>query len=486
MPPQLWPMPLRKESLKASRFMQTSSCALALFMTVWAQVKAKPNVVLILADDLGYGDVSCYNPDSKVATPHIDKLASEGLQFTDAHSAASTCTPSRYGLLTGTNPVRYEIKNTLLKKGDPIIEDHESTLADLFKSQGYATHMIGKWHLGFEMGKNGKYDFSSVLNGGPCDRGFDSYFGIPSSAGTYPLFYIRNRSATETPSLKSSWTRTLANGKPLRQHGLRSPDMDMQDVESKLAQRAAALIQESSKSEKPFFLFYSSTIPHNPWLPSPKWKDKSTLGSYADFLLQIDAIVGQLTSAVEEAGVAENTVIIFTSDNGAGPTATAQMDKFGHPCAGHLRGQKSDLWEGGHRVPFIVKWPQLTTPGSVTDAVINFTDLFATFTAYFKIDSQAHPSAKDSHCFLPVLKNLNNTHTRPAMVHGCYSLRDKNWKLTSIKKLKNPKTLKIDQFYLHDLNDDHQEKVDLSHSHPERKQALFKTLLQFHSQVTQR
>ena len=449
-----------------------------------SSVSPRPNIILILADDLGYGDCTVTNPESKIKTPHLEQLAREGLSFTDAHAAASTCTPSRYGLLTGINPVRTGVLNTLLSAGRAIISKDEKTIAHLLKDQGYATHMIGKWHLGFDTGgKKKDFDFDQAFIGGPIDRGFDSYFGIHSSPGAFPLFYLKDRKAVAKPSEKTSWEKMKTGGGTTTIKGLKSPDFELDEASPTFCQRAVELIRNhaDSNSGQPFFLYYASPIPHSPWVPSKAFKGKSGHGDYGDFVMQLDDLVGQINQALMDTGLDKNTLLIFTSDNGPGPHATRLMAADDHYCAGPLRGSKASIYEGGHRVPFIAKWPGKISPGSKTTAIINFTDVFATFAQLLDISMTTYPSAKDSHSFLPALLGSSNTHPRPAMINGNYSIRQGPWKLSSKGNKKHSDSTKIDasQFELHHLTDDLAEQNDLTGEQPEKSQQLLNELTRF-------
>ncbi len=449
-----------------------------------SSVSPSPNIILILADDLGYGDCTVTNPESKIKTPHLEQLAREGLSFTDAHAAASTCTPSRYGLLTGITPVRTGVLNTLLSEGKPIISEEEKTIAHLLRDQGYATHMIGKWHLGFDTGgKKKDFDFDKPFVGGPLDRGFDTYFGIHSSPGAFPLFYLKDRKALAKPSEKTSWEKMKTGGGTATIKGLKSPDFELDQASPTFCQKAVELINNHAASEsgQPFFLYYASPIPHSPWVPSKAFKGTSDHGDYGDFVMQLDDVVGQINQALKDTGLDQNTLLIFTSDNGPGPHATRLMTTKGHLCAGPLRGSKASIYEGGHRVPFIAKWPGKISPGSKTTTIINFTDVFATLAELFDSKMTAYPSAKDSHSFLPALLGSSNTHTRPAMINGHYSIRQGPWKLSSKGNLKHSDSTKIkaSQFELHHLTDDLAEQNDLASDQPEKSNQLLEQLQSF-------
>ena len=451
-------------------------------------VWGKPNIVLILADDMGYGDCEAYNPGSKIATPNIDQLAKEGLLFLDAHSAGSTCTPSRYGLLTGTNPTRTGVLNTLLSRGEPIIAEDEKTIAAMLKDQGYITRMIGKWHLGFEEDKSSKRSFLDVskpLKGGPVDRGFDSFYGMHSSPGASPLCYIRDRNVVDLPTEEGtvSMVRGQGAGKTQQVNVMMSPGYRPEDASPLFCREAVELIHAhaASNESNPLFLYYASPIPHQPWVPSAAFKGKSGQGDYGDFVMQLDDVVGQINNALKETGLDKNTILIFTSDNGPGPWAVKAMAATGHASAGVLRGKKSDSWEGGHRVPFIAKWSGRIAANTQTKAVINFTDLFATFAELLEVDpAESYPgSAADSHSFLSVLLDPSQTYRRQGMMFHRGAIRDGDWKLVSKQRVRKMEAVKLSQFELFHLAEDFSEKNDLSKTYPERTERLFEEFRKF-------
>ncbi|MBT3194552.1 MAG: arylsulfatase [Verrucomicrobia bacterium] len=444
------------------------------------------NIILILADDMGYGDCGVYNPESKITTPHIDQLAGEGLLFADAHSAASTCTPSRYGLLTGINPVRTGVLNTLLSRGDPIIAENEKTLATMLRDRGYVTRMIGKWHLGFEEDKSGKrpfLDFSKPLKGGPLDRGFDSFYGLHSSPGSSPLCFVRDRTVVSLPTEKGIIQKTKADGTKRDVSVMMSPGYRPEDASPSFCREALKIIREqaAAKDAKPLFLYYASPIPHQPWAPSAAFKGKSGVGDYGDFVMQLDDVVGQINRALKETGLDKDTLLIFTSDNGAGPKAVKVMAGSDHASSATLRGQKADSWEGGHRIPFIAKWPGRIAANEQTRATINFTDLFATVAALLNVDpAKRYPdSATDSHSFLSVLLDPSQAYRRPGLMFNRGGVRDGDWKLVSKTRVRNMATVKPTQSQLFNLSDDLSEKHDLSKAHPERAERLFAEFKKF-------
>ena len=455
----------------------------ALFALLAATVcgaAALPNIILILADDMGYGDSGVYHPDSKIKTPHIDQLATEGLLFTDAHSAAGTCTPSRYGLLTGTNPVRTGVLNTLLSRGDPIIDEDEQTIATMLRDQGYVTRMIGKWHLGFAEDKSGQkpvLDFSKPLMGGPLDRGFDSFYGLHSSAGASPLCYFSGRDVVTKPTETITFKKQRANGMWVTIKADIAPGFVQEAVSPTFCRKAVELIHAhaESKEDRPLFLYYASPIPHKPWVPGAAFRGKSGLGDYGDFMMQLDDVVGQINQALKETGLDKNTLLIFTSDNGPGPWAVKSMAAAGHDSVATLRGQKSDCWEGGDRVPFIAKWPGRITANEQTKAVINFTDVFATFAELLEVDAATHypHSAADSHSFLSVLLEPTQAYLRPGLMFNREGVRDGDWKLVSKSRVRKMEVAKASQFELFNLRNDLSEQHDVAQKHPERVERLF-------------
>ncbi len=435
----------------------------------------KPNIIFILADDMGYGDCSCNNPESKIRTPNIDQLAKGGVRFTDAHSAAAVCTPSRYGLLTGTCPARTDINNFTAGRG-PVIASDEVTIADLLKEQGYTTHMIGKWHLGFEGGTR-KIVFSKPLAGGPLDCGFDSYFGVNKAPSSPPYFYIMGREPVAKPD--GSIEGNDEKGKDRREvyrAGEAAPGFRPEDVTETLCNEAVRIIRDYGASDKkqPFFLYYALTSPHSPWLPPEKFKGRSEAGTYGDFNVQLDDEVGRVVRALEETGLAKDTLIIFTSDNGP-MWMNGDKEKFDHHACGVLKGHKASPNEGGHRVPFIATWPGKIASGTVSESTINFTDFFATLAEMFDVKFQkVYPGmARDSLSFYPALFEPEKRIPRPAMIVGNYSLRMDDWKLVARKVGKKAKTPAITDIKIYNLAEDLSEQNDLAQSKPERLQAMY-------------
>ena len=370
-------------------------------ITAPAAAAKHPNILVLVADDMGYGDAGCYNPRSRIATPNVDRLAREGMRFTDAHAPGPLCHPSRYGLITGRYPFRTDI--TRWPK-QPLLEKDQVTIASLLRTQGYRTAMVGKWHLGFH-----EEGYDQPLRGGPVDCGFDTFFGLRASTDISPYFYIRGDRAVAPPTGQTAehhsegWSPS--QGAFWRAGGI-APGLDLKDVLAKLTDEACAVINAQADKQpaapQPLMLYLAYTAPHTPWLPAAEFVGKSGAGMYGDFVMMVDAQIGHVLAALETAHLTQDTLLVFTSDNGP-MWLPADVARFGHDAAGGLRGMKGDAWEGGHRMPFIVRWPARIKPATVTDQTICFTDLLATFADIcgVKLPAGAGP---DSFSFLPVLE----------------------------------------------------------------------------------
>ena len=351
---------------------------IGLLTQVAAAAQALPNLVIILADDMGYGDPRCFNGESRIATPSIDCLAREGMRFTDAHSPAAWCTPSRYGLLTGRYPWRSPRK---LDEG--MIEPGRLTLPAMLQSKGYRTACIGKWHLGF-IGSAESRDFTQPFRRGPIDQGFHHFYGMHASLDIPPYYWIENDRCVSPPTVpvaaSSSPDVTPIQGAFWRA-GLQAAEFRHADVLPTIAGRAQQWIREQpNDGSQPFFLYVPLTAPHTPWLPVQDQQGRSDVGDYGDFTQQVDGVVGEILRTLDESNQSENTIVVFSSDNG--PVWYAQdVAKYGHRSTGPLRGMKADMWEGGHRVPFIVRWPGQVPADTRSDALLCFTDLLATMAA---------------------------------------------------------------------------------------------------------
>lgn len=398
----------------------------------------RPNILLILADDLGYGDLRCFNPQSKIATPHLDALAREGIRFTDAHAPGALCVPSRYGLMTGRHPFR-NTGNRQPNKG-ALIEPGRPTLASVLRSAGYATAMVGKWHLGFAGGD--QFDYAKPLRGGPVDYGFQSFFGQHASLDIPPYFYIADDRAVE-PASGDIAARATPGWSPIQGAFLRegkiAPGYEPETVHDTFTRKAVEYLGARAKARaaaasaagaEPFFLYLAFTAPHTPWLPPERFAGWSGAGLYGDFVAHVDHTVGEVLRALEQAGLRENTLVIFTSDNGP-VWYPGDTTKFGHAAAGPFRGMKSDAWEAGHRMPFIVRWPGKIAPGATAAATVSFTDLLATFAevAGVKVPTGA---AEDSTSLLPLLRGDAAAFLRPPVIaasgSGMLTIREGAWK----------------------------------------------------------
>ena len=347
----------------------------------------KPNVILINADDLGYGDLSCYGA-TKLQTPNIDRLAKEGRRFTDAHTASAVCSPSRYGLMTGRFPLRRNFWGPTAFNQELTIDTSQPTLASVMKSAGYATAIIGKWHLGFGKGKT---DWNKPLKPGPLELGFDYYFGMPTVNSGPPFVYVENHGVVDYDptdpfvSGKNSVTQKWPEkGGYNKIGGARKAHERYRDeyVGTTFAEKAVAWIKKRTEQDKsrPFFLYLATTNIHHPFTPHPRFKGTSQCGLYGDFVHELDWIVGQVLDTLDELGVANNTLVVFTSDNGGMLNNTGQKAwRAGHRLNGKLLGFKFGAWEGGHRVPFIVRWPGKVPAGTESDALTSQIDLITTF-----------------------------------------------------------------------------------------------------------
>lgn len=415
-------------------------------------VAGRPNVVLLYADDMGFGDLGANNPDSKIPTPHLDRLAREGMRFTDAHSSSGICTPSRYALLSGRYHWRkfHDIVNSF---DPPVLAPEELTLPELLLERGYRTACIGKWHLGWdwsaikrpgaeptvEAGGARKafhpeaFDWSLPIPGGPLDHGFDYYFGddVPNFP---PYAWFENRHVITRPTVSLNTTQKTAEGNWEARPGPSVENWDFYAVMPKLTERAVSWIGEQS-GEKPFFLYFPFTSPHAPIVPTPEFVGSSQAGGYGDFMAQTDATVGAVLAALERKGFATNTLVIFSSDNGPETYAFERVRRHGHRSMGGLRGLKRDIWEGGHRVPMVVRWPGVVPPGGVSSALVGQIDLFATIAAAVGAEPPKG-QAMDSVNQLEILTGKKQS-IRRTLVHNTfkdrYAVRHDNWLLIDAK-----------------------------------------------------
>lgn len=433
-----------------------------------------PNIVVVMVDDMGYGDPTCFNPDSKIPTPNIDSLAAQGRKFTDAHAPGPLCHMSRYGLMTGRFPFRTDVSRW---PRHALIEPDQVTIASHLSSQGYRTAMVGKWHLGFN-----ESGYDKPLPGGPVDVGFDTFFGIRASTDIPPYFYIRDGRAVAPPTERiearnsEGWTRI--QGEFWRAGGI-APDLELKDVLPRFTDEAIQVIDGHAKNQEPapLFLYLAYPAPHTPWLPDAEFRGKSGASMYGDFAVMVDAMIGRVMAAITKAGMDQDTLVIFTSDNGP-VWYEEDVERFRHDSSGGLRGMKADAWEAGHRMPFIAKWPGKIPAGSSSDQLMCFTDLLATFSA---ITGAPLPegAGPDSVNMLPAMTGIAKTDLRPSLVMrsggGMMTVRMGDWKLidglgsggfSNPKRVQPRKGDPVGQLY--NLAVDPSESQNLYDKHPER------------------
>ena len=469
----------------------------------------KPNIIFILADDMGYGDMS--HSGGKVATPHCDRLAAEGMRFTDAHTSSSVCTPTRYGILTGRYNWRSRLKKRVLSGySDPLIPTSRQTVAGFLREQGYHTKMVGKWHLGigWQRFPNGekrvpKHELSVELKNriersrayastweidyskpviGPVANGFDSFWGIAASLDMPPYVYINDDRVEELP------TTTKAFFRP----GPSTADFEANQCLIHFAEKSREYIRSrGAKKDQPFFLYLPLTSPHTPIVPSARWRGRAAIGDYGDFLMETDWVIGEVLAELEAQGIDDNTMIIFTSDNGCSPTANiGGLIGKGHKPNADWRGNKADIFEGGHRVPFLVRWPAQVKAASVTDSTICTTDFFATAAeAVGALKTVKDNVAEDSFSFYGELTGGAKTKRQTTIHHsinGTFAIRQGKWKLNlcggsggwSFPRPDRNKDVinKLPVIQLYDLSADPREEKNLQAENPEVVAKLVKTL----------
>ncbi|MFH4967432.1 arylsulfatase [Gaetbulibacter sp. M240] len=404
---------------------------------------SKPNIVFILADDLGYGDITSLNKNSKIPTPNIDEIANSGVIFTDAHSSSAVCTPTRYGILTGRYNWRSKQKRGVLGGySKALISDDRTTMAHMLKKQGYTTAAIGKWHLGWDWNNiekgNDSVDYSKPIFNGPTARGFDYFYGFNGSLDMPPYVYVENDMPTSIPNHE-----TVGNNKNPSQEGYNGAlwrkgptgsDFNHQECLPNLTSRIVKYIEEKAPGKQPYFAYYPMPAPHTPILPSKEFEGKSGLNSYADFVMMVDHEVGKIVEAIRRTGEEDNTIIVLTSDNGCSPLADFNtLLSKGHNPSFVFRGHKADLFEGGHRIPCIVKWPAVIKEKHEVSQTICLTDFMATFAkiAGYRL---ADNEAEDSYNLLPVLTNPGNKKiireaTVGHSINGSFTILKDDWKL---------------------------------------------------------
>lgn len=465
-------------------------------------------MIFILCDDLGYGDVKCLNPEGKIATPHMDAIAARGMTFTDAHSSSAVCTPTRYGIMTGRYNWRTKLQQGVLGGLSPrLIEPGRMTVASMLKSAGYHTACVGKWHLGMDWVKlPGKdvaelnieaadqvknVDYTKPITNGPTSLGFDSYFGISASLDMVPYCFIENDHVTANPTETMKLAMNGAARSGFTREGPGAPGFRGEDVLPAFTKRAVEIIEKqaaASKEGKPFFIYMPLNSPHTPILPSEKWQGKSGISLYADFVMETDDAIGQMTAALEKNGVADNTLVIVTSDNGCSPSADyPKLAEHGHNPSWHFRGHKADAFDGGHRVAFLAQWPAVVKAGSKYEGLTGLWDFMAT-AADITGTKLPDNAAEDSISFLPVLKGAADKPARDHLVshsiNGSFVVREGNWKLllcpdsggwseprpaggNAKKKKASALAAKLPPVQLYDLSKDIGETNNLQAEHPD-------------------
>ncbi len=431
--------------------------------SILAQRRVPPNIVIILADDLGHGDLTCYNQNSKIPTPNMDRIASQGMRFTDAHTPSAVCSPTRYGLLTGRYSWRTRLKLGVLDGFDPpLIDASRLTLPKLLKRHGYSTACVGKWHLGMSwFRKDGTpvpeksptmsparpgddVDYERPLTGGPNDVGFDTYYGISASLDMSPYCFIDNRSVVGRPNVSFPADRNIFSNTSA---GMRTKEFTLEGVLPVFRNKATEFIAKQRGTGSPFFLYMPLSAPHLPIVPNKEFEGRSKAGKYGDFVVEVDNTVGAVMDALTQNGFGENTLLILTSDNGglwhwwdfqepddvSGGRITPRgqtVKAFGHQSNANLRGTKADIWEGGHRVPFLARWPGKIKPASVSSQTICLTDMMATCAAILGAKFP-EDSAEDSFSLLPVFRDANKKVREHVILHshhGRFAIRQGDWK----------------------------------------------------------
>jgi len=466
---------------------------LATALNASAATAGKPNILLLYADDLGFGDLGCYNRNSKIPTPHLDKLATQGMRFTDAHSSSGVCTPSRYAMLTGRHHWR-DFHGIVNAFGKSVFQADRLTLPEMLQAKGYTTATIGKWHLGRDwdgIRKPGTktsdigpehFDWTKPIPDGPNAHGFDYSFG-DEVINFPPYCWIENDRVLKAPDtmMDTQKWKPIKEGNWECRPGPMVTGWDPYQNLPETTRRGVEYIKAQKGTGKPFFLYFAFPSPHAPIIPNDEFDGKSMAGPYGDFVHETDHSVGQLLQSLMDSGQAENTIVIFSADNGPENYAYARDEIFGHWSAHPLRGLKRDIYEGGHRVPTIIKWPGVTKPGTISAALVSQIDFMATLAAAldYKLPDNA---AEDSHNLLPLLKGETQS-IRTTHVHNTkepYAIRHGEWLLVDGKGTRNAEWLKRHGYpsdkagpvELYHLKTDLAQMHNAAAEHPERVQEL--------------
>ena len=482
----------------------------------WAK---QPNVLIVYADDLGFGDLGCYNKESRIPTPNLDRLASESVRFTDGHSSSGICTPSRFAMLTGRHHWR-DFHGIVNAFGDSVFKPERLTLPEMLKEKGYKTAAIGKWHLGWnwdairnkevkaitvQEGRRKKqqlgpeaFDWTKSIPNGPLNHGFDYYFG-DTVINFPPYCWIENDKVVKAPDTlmqTGKWKKIKEGGWECRP-GPMVTGWDPYENIPTTTKKGVEYIEKAAEAEEPFFLYFAYPAPHAPIIPNDEFDGKSKAGPYGDFVYETDHSIGQLLQALKDSGQAENTIVIFSADNGPEHYAYARDAKFDHWSAHPFRGLKRDAYEGGHHVPFIVKYPGVTMAGTVNDALVSQIDIMATLASVVGYDLPDKNAAEDSHDLLPLLKgevkSIRTSHIHNTFDHT-WAFREGDWVLVTgksghhsrvtkewLKKHDYPK-VESKQPRLFNLREDIGQRNDLAAKHPEKVKSMETSLARIRAQ----
>jgi arylsulfatase A len=434
----------------------------------------RPNIIVILADDLGYGDVRCLgHARSKIATPAIDRFAAGGMIFTEAHSGSSVCTPTRYGILTGRYAWRTRLQRGVLHGySSPLIAADRLTVPALLRQHGYETACLGKWHLGMGISRS-PHDLQ--VQQGPTTRGFDHFFGVSASLDMPPFTFIRDDRITVAPTATKTFLRK----------GPAAPDFEAVDVLPTLTRKAIEYLQQHTRAKSPFFLYLALTSPHTPIVPTKEWQGRSGLNKYGDFVMQTDHSIGEMLNALDECGLADSTLVVFTSDNGCSPAAgIPELEGKDHFPSELRRGYKADIWDGGHRIPLVARWPGKIAPGSHSNQLACLTDLMATCAELLGTKLPAN-AGEDSVSILPALRGTASAPLREAVVHhsieGKFAIRRGKWKLELCADSGGWSKGRVQDApgQLYDMTQDIGERANQFRQHPEIVAALTKLLQKY-------
>ncbi|MGC6426898.1 MAG: sulfatase family protein [Akkermansiaceae bacterium] len=492
--------------------------AFALFSTLAPAFAKPPNILILYADDLGYGDLGCYNADSKIPTPHLDQLAAEGMRFTDGHSSSGICTPSRYALLTGRHHWR-DFHGIVNAFGSSVFNPERLTLPEMLQQKDYHTAVIGKWHLGWDwnalkkkgakstqvtQGKRKKaqwgpeaFDWSKRIPDGPLAHGFDYYFG-DTVINFPPYCWIENDKVLTPPDtiMDTGKFKKIKEGNWEFRPGPMITGWDPYENIPTTTKKGVEYITEQSKTEKPFFLFFAYPSPHAPIIPNDAFDQKSKAGPYGDLVHETDHSIGQLLKALKDSGQENDTLVIFTADNGPEHYAYARDEKYDHWSAHPFRGLKRDIFEGGHHVPFIVRYPGVTQPGSISHQLVSQIDIMATLASVVDFELPVKNAAEDSHDLLPLLQGKDQV-VRTNHVHNTnrnsYALRDGDWVLVAAKsgyhsgkyqqwEKKRGYAAQSKEPKLYNLKEDIGQKNDLAEKHPEKVKEMTALLMKIREQ----